>query len=569
MTNDNNDSAPVWSSIDTTSSNTTYTDSQQAKSRGRQLFSRRGDSSDEIDPRKLVRDPSISELRWYYRRTFAKTLVDKPIDDAFKNGFELDGREADRANAILDDTEYIENYKLAHKHARKDGFSLLHIQTRDNSMGLWQSPMDDGVFVAKIIGTKVLTIDDLCYCAEGEIFEEVQEAFGLTQQEFLVRKTGIVVNNDPQSPDFRDPIGYVLDLGNHVVDGDNVQFIHKDRVQHFTWNPEVSGDFKSDNTHFSYDTHGHARFRDTRPLGEWEGDSVLVQSYDLLKGIAKGNWAIMQALFRNAANMYTVSLPEDADEEDFAEAFKSFQNMNAKSEYVLPDGYEVKQHQNGDMMEPREHFDVVFDQILASHEMTKSVLFGTQSGVVSGSETDIKNYFNKVERFREGRSKREIHDFLNRAKNMLDGRVKDARMDVDIEFGPLFRLSKEQQLKMFLTDAQALTMMINGYMITPDEARSILSEEWARVDMDGMSEEQMDILDRINLTQVGAWEGAERNEPDTGNSFQGNNSENGGGNQQGNQQSEFADAETRMDGLVDKLADKVLDRVNEKLEEEM
>lgn len=562
MSNENNDSVST-ESIDTTSSDTLYTEEEQARSRGLRLFSRRGDSADEIDPRKLVRDPTVSELRWYYRRTFAKTLVDKPIEDAFKNGIGFDGPEGEKAQEWYDSVNYEQNYILAQQRARRDGFALLHIENSDTASGLHVSPFDVKTNLG-VKNTNVLTIDDLCHCSESEIEEEVLEGTGLDSTMFKVRKSGIVINVDPSTPNFRDPIGYVLDLGNFTIRGKHVQFIHKDRIQHFVWNPQVSGDFKQDRLVSSFDSNGRRRFREERPLGEWEGDSVLVQSYDLFKGIAKGNWSVMQGLFRNAANMYTVEMPEDADDEDFDVANASFRNMNAKSEYVHPHGYEITQHSSGDMLDPQSHYDVMFDQILACHEMSKSVLFGTQSGVVSGSETDIKNYYNGVERFRETRAVKDISDFLTRAKRMTDGRAKTATVNAEVKFGPLFKLSKEDQIKMFMSDAQAVSTLINGYMLTPDEARAILSAEWSRVDLDNLTESQMDVLDRINLSQVGAWKGAERNEPDEeDNPFTG---QNGGGNREGNRQSEFADSND-VDDMVDKLADKVLKRVNEKLGE--
>lgn len=560
----------IQDSTDLTSSRSMYANSAKASALGRRPFTRRGDSADEIDPRKLVRDPYLSELRWYYRRTFGKKLVDKPIDDAFKNGFELSGPDMAMAQRVLEETNYEKSYMLGEKKARRDGFALVFIGTRDNSAGIHQSPFDDNVRVDALTHTKVLTIDDLCYCAADEIAEQVEVSYpDLDRDNYRVRHTGIVINTDPASPDYRDPIGYAMGVANG-----RAQFIHRDRVQHLVWNEEVDGDYDRDHDDIGY----ISRWRQERPLGKWEGDSILVASYDLLKGITKGNWAIMQGLFRNASHMYAVHLPSDADEDEFNQAMSSLTNMNAKSELILPRGteetqkYEVQQFKSGDMLEPQEYFDVVFDQICAVHEMTKSVLFGTQSGVVSGSETDIKNYFNQVERYRQNRGREKIMDFLGRAKNMLDGRTgNNATVNVELEWGPLFKVSNEDRLSMFMTQAQALTMMINGYMMTPDEARAVLSEEWAEIDLDSLTEEQRDELDRINLTQVGAWQGAERNEPDEPRGQSGTTQQQtqGSGMQQGQQTSELSNMDEAVDTIManeqfmDKLADKIAQKITE------
>ena len=509
------------------SSSMVYADNEKARSERRVLYSKRGDSADEIDPRKLVRDPTLSELRWYYRRTFAKKLVNKPIDDAFKHGFKLEGGDADDAKEWLKNTDYIENYKLAEKKARRDGFSLIFIGTRDTSDGVHQSPKDDDVDVVEVTHTKVLTIDDLCHCAENEILEQVKEGFDLEHGQFKVRQTGIVINTDINSPDYREPIGYVLYQGSNDREEDRVQFIHRDRVQHLVWNKEVDGDYRRDDVRL-----GGRRWKDERPLGKWEGDSVLVQSYDLMKGVAKGDWAIMQALFRNAANLYAVHLPNDATQEEFNAARSEFKNLNAKSELFLPGGppgenedqYEIKQYTSGDMVEPREYFDVIFDQICATHEMTKSVLFGTQSGTVSGSETDIKNYFNKVERYRQSRATNWIKDFINRVKFMLDDRVKDDRnnADVTIDWEPLFKLNDVERINAMQSLVSGMQIAINGYVLTPDEARSILNEEWSFIDLENLTEEQREWLNDINVINE------QEDELERGRGFgEGNEEENG------------------------------------------
>lgn len=537
--------------FDTTSD--LYVNADKAQEEGKTLYSKRGDSADEIDPRKLVRNPTLSEIRWYYRRTFAKKLVDKPIEDAFKNDFELEGTGASRANSLMENVGYIEEYQLAEKKARRDGFALLFIGTRESgSSGVEQSPFDEGVRVMDITHVKTLTIDDLAYGgAADEIVEQVQVSYPeLDADDIYVRRTGIVISTDIQDPNFREPIGYALQTPG------GAQFIHKDRVQHLVWNPEVDGDYHMDSHRL-----GVSRFQeDTRTLGRYEGDSVLIPSYDLLKGITKGNWAIMQALYRNAASMYTVYMPRDASEDDHEQADKEFTNMNAKSEFIIPGGppgqdensYEVVQHESqlADAG-PREHFDVLFDQICASNEMTKSVLFGTQSGTVSGSETDIKNYFNKVERYRRNRAESKIHEFTDKAAQMLDGRTTDQfSLDYEFEWGPLFRVSQMDRVTMIQNMGQTMGVLINNYVLTPDEARSIMEEEWAEFEgLDPLTEEEWDDLDRVQLAQVGQFQGVQAEEQEQG-VWSGNPSapgNNGGGMAQGQQTGEFADSKNPRD----------------------
>jgi hypothetical protein len=526
-----------------------YANAAKAEDRGTQLFSQRGDSADEVDPRKLNRDPTLSEIRWYYRRTFASVLVNKPIEDAFKNDFEVVGDNADEAENLLtsprfeDMGSYPEAYQMAEKKARRDGFALIFIGTKERgSSGVHVSPIDEEIDVSRISHLKVLTVDHLSGNGSN-VHEQIKEGTGLDREQYDVRKTGIVVNLDIDSPHFREPVGYVLDTK------DGGQFIHKDRVQHLTWHREVDGDYKGSSV---------KRYQDQSTLGMYEGDSVLIPSYNIMKGIEKGDWAITQALFRNAAHMYSVELPEDADEEDLANAVAETRNMSAKSALVMPYGYDLTQHASGNELQPQEYFDVLFDQICAGHEMTKSVLFGTQAGTVSGSEVDIKNYFNKVERYRTNRAEQKIEEYLTRAKKMLDSRTSsEYQYPVEIEWGPLFKVDEETRMQMLQTASQSVTTLIGQYALTPNEARELLTEEFTHVELDDLTEDQMDILDRVRLATSGQGQQALISEREY-TSAPGTPEEGGreGGQEQGQTQSQTDPTSAQSDALdkIERLA---------------
>lgn len=524
-----------------------YANQEQADAKGVTLETVSGDSSDEVDPRKLVRDPTLSEIRWYYRRTFAKMLVDKPIEDAFKNSFEFTGESADEAQSLIDSDEaprygkrgnFIDALQMARKKARRDGFALIFLGAVDTSEGIHTSPISEDITVDRIGKLQVLTIDDLTESG-GAAHEQIREGTGLDRDQYEVRQTGIVLNVDPESSEFKEPVGYMLG-------GASPKFIHADRVLHYVSNPEVDGD---------YDHNFGVRRFDHRSstVGEYEGDSVLIPSYDLLKGVVKGNWSIMQSLFRDASHMYSVELPEDANEDDFDQAVHATTNINSKSALVTPFGYDIQQHESGNELDPSNHFEVIFNQICAVHEMTKSVLFGTQAGTVSGSETDIKNYFNKVERMRSSELEDDIFEYLTRVKRMLDSRTSDTfEFDgADIDWGPLFKVDSDTRLQMFQTQAQAIGTLIGQYVITPDEARSILTEEWAHIDFDDLTQDQMDVLDRLNLAQVGQFEGAEANDPEPETPQTGGQQ---GGRPAGGRQSPEGSGTTPTDSSLDGLS---------------
>lgn len=529
-----------------------YANQQKADAEGRVLRSKRGDSADEVDPRKLVRDPTISELRWYYRRTIGKVLVEKPIRDVFKNGFDFRDTEGEgtpeEARSLLEEPtfmngegtgNYLQAYVSAQIKARRDGFALCFLVVEDDADGPHVSPVGSDVTVDSIPKVKVWTIDRLSSVASGEAHNQIQDTFDVDKTDYDVRDTGIVVDARVDQATYREPLGY-------IVDSTPTQFVHRDRVMHYTWRANTDHNYKHGSSIPRYG-------QNLTTLGPWEGDSILLASYDLLKGLSKGNWAIMQALFRNAAHLYAVKAPENVPDQEWQATNRATSNISSKSALTFPStDYEMDQFESGNELDPEPHYDAIFDQLCAVHEMTRSVLFGTQAGTVSGSEVDIKNYFNKIERLRNGRVTREILDYVEHAKRIKDGRTSHeyAYNGVEIEFGPLFKMDEQTRIQTYQTAAQAATTLIGQYAMTPDEARQFLSNEFVQIDLDDLSEQQMDELDRIRLATSGQSQGAIRSENEY---TEGPEMNSRTGGEEGGRPQREAGSQAAADSLQDKL----------------
>lgn len=535
----------------------TYSEDTERRSEG--IGTEVGDSADEVDPRRLMGDPHINELRWLYRTSMGKTIIDKPVDDAFKNGFEIkDDDDGNRSiETLLDDIGWEEHYKRVKKKARRDGFALSYFVLDDSSKTVGEDPMDDSVTVEGIKKLETITLDDLARYksnhgaipagAEADPLEEMRH------DDYEIRPTGIVMDTDATSDTYKEPLGYLIGPPDWIDESnpmERVKFYHKNRFIHHTVNDVVDGDLDQD------------------ALGQWEGDSELVSIYHLLRGLKKGNWSIMQTVFRYAAKMYHVELPEDANEEDWENANDNMVNLNAKSELITPAGYEIQDFATDGQLQPREYFDVLFEQVCASTEMTKSVLFGTQSGTVSGSETDIKNYFNQVERDRQNDYVSDMQAFAEHAIKLVDNRTSnDYNLDFEVEWGPLFRLSELDNTERLSRVMQTLSSAISNFILTPEEARNILQEEWADVDIewrDDFSEDERDWLKTLNVAQVGS-EAALPMDENSKLQAEGNPrvGQNGGGMESGQQ---TASEQPTSDGLTSREMDEIADRVAERLQ---
>jgi hypothetical protein len=553
MTDDPAETTDASTSFDIKEGMHTYGEDTAARTPG--VGTDPGDSADNVDPRKLMGDPHLNELRWLYRTSLAKTLVDKPVEDAFKHGFEIKEDDTDRdVRALMDDLGFESHYKRVKKKARRDGFALTYFVLEDDTDHVGEDPVEANVTEIKKV--EDITLDDLARydTSFGSIpaGADADPLEDLDYYDYQVRPTGIVMDTDPQSETYKEPLGYLIGPPDWVDEEEPeelVRFYHRNRFIHHVENPEVDGDLDQD------------------ALGRLEGDSILVSIYHILRGLKKGNWALMQTIFRYAAKLYHVELPEDADEDDWEEANENMQNLNAKSELVTPFGYEIEDFQTDGQLDPEEYFDVIFEQICAGIEMTKSVLFGTQTGTVSGSETDIKNYFNKVERLRNDEFTNDMHRFVNTAVQLSDGRAsEDYDLDFEVEWAPMFELSELDNAERLSRVMQSVSAAVNDFVLTPGEARAILQEEWAEVDIDwesSFTEEERDWLKTLNIAQMGteaALPGSE-GEDMGGNPRVG---QNGGGMEQG---TSTAAEDPTSDGLSDREMDQIADRVAERLAE--
>jgi len=249
--------------------------------------------------------------------------------------------------------------------------------------------------------------------------------------------------------------------------------IHPQRVFHITWRGDVDGDVGD------------------RTWGGYEGDSVLMPIIHLLRSMMKGNWATMQSLFRHSAPLHVVSYDEGTDEAKVDEAEQQMHNINTKSSIMEPPGFEVRSIEKIQQNEVEPSYSVLFDQICAATEMTRSVLFGTQAGTVSGSEVDIKNYFNKIERLRRNRYESELRDLVNWYSD-YDANDYDLNSGLELEWGPLFKLSELDRAEAMARHVQLVSQAQTNFVMSDAEARSFLQEQWAEwtdVDLSGILED--------------------------------------------------------------------------------
>jgi len=379
-----NDAAATETFADDVRSN--YPEDDDIRAEGRYTDPDGTGAADDTDPRKLFRQPTINEIRYYAREgPYGPTIVRKPIADAFKHGFEVvgDNTAGEDGEGVVGDflrEEYLPVYKKAKVRARRDGLCVVMAHFQDAAESVAEPPADDATFD----GFQMWTIDNLSDSL-GEAMAARHVEYEATQLYVTEGREngGVVMVDDVGHPDHGTIVGDGIEPRRESENEKIVQFVHADRCQHLTEREYVDGEL------------GNAVY------GEIVGSSVLTPVLQPLKAAQMGFWSLKEILHRYSAPLHAIEPPESWNTEDFETAQERLGAISMSSDAVLPPGSELEVAEGVSEFDPEPYYDVLVEAICAGTIFTTSVLQGTQSGTVSGSETDLKGYFNGVHNLRE------------------------------------------------------------------------------------------------------------------------------------------------------------------------
>jgi len=508
-----------------------------------------GEKADEVDPRGLFKQRTINELRYYSREgPYGHAIITKPIDDIFKHGFSVEGdfTERDDGSSVAGDflkEEYKDTYITAERKSRRDGLCVLMHLIEDNASSVAEPiPVEGGSFS----GFKIWTIDTL----SDELTDStVADHTDFTEDQIYVSEGpvngGVAIVDDINHPDHEEILGYGVKPRQDSDDAQTVQFVHGDRCQHFVWGSHVDGELGNFVT------------------GKHVGESVLTPVLEPLKGAQMGYWAMKNILFRYSAPLHAVEPPESWGIEEWNEAEQDLGDISMASDALLPPGSELSVAEGVSEFDPEPIYDVLVSSVCTGTVFTKSVLQGTQSGTVSGSETDVKGYFNGVTNLRQERTDPKFREILKQVSQYDPQTVPPftAPDSIDFDWGALLKPTAIQQAEGAVSLVTAATNGIKNYVLTPDEARSLLEEEWTTFDidvaLDDLSEDDWDSLDRINIREAGQGPRDDESVSGEGSVRANPTLQNGGGQPQG-QTRESSQPQRSTDELLGSLTDKEL-----------
>lgn len=495
--------SPVAVTEGSTPSNTpTYGSEREQRTRG---FDDEEGTADDVDPRGLFNAPTISEIRWYYRHSgIVSTVVDKPVKDAFKNGFEVkNNTSGDRLQRWFEET-YVPTYRSARIKARRDGFAFIFWNVTDENTV--SQPVENPRNINKL---SVWKVEDLANGlgndnvgserGAGKAAESLPE---YEEWQLDVTRHGIVVVDDIRDSEHGEYIGVYYETNPNADDErDAYEFVHRDRLQHVVNRSEVDGN--TDREHW----------------GKLEGDSVISPIFNPAKALAKAEWALGQTLLRYTAPLHVVEIedtvsPLNGDWEDHIDEMnQQLDGITNKSNVTMPPGHTLDTESTDGNIDPEPFVTTLVNQTCAGAEITRSVLLGTQAGTVSGSSTDIKNYYNQVQRAQRNTHEPKMREAARMAFNFDASVVPSFSLGFELEWEPLFEIDELDRTEAMTRVMTAVTNGVSNYLLKPEDAQDIIEAEWAELDIDtehisDLDEEDYDLLDRINQHKRGTQYGA-------------------------------------------------------------
>ena len=283
----------------------------------------------------------------YTRMGLAHKLVDRLANDRFDKWYEIvsDDEALIKQLEILNSDKAVglnirNAFKVARKFAYRHGYSIVYMQYEDQAESL-SDPLLNPRRIVKLVNLKATEIQEILY------------------------------DKDVNSDTYGDIIGYKLNSSMFGVGMTEEIIIHVSRVIHI-----VNGDDK--------DPKGMSMYQ---PMYNW---------LNMFDDIA---WSLGQSYFRYASGfpVLTVdgwaSLPEEQQE-----AYQNqWKNVTAMTGYITGKGDTVEfAGANGRALPPDKYFEAGLMLVAASGDLPYALIVGVNAGAVSGSETNLKDYYSDV-----------------------------------------------------------------------------------------------------------------------------------------------------------------------------
>lgn len=194
-----------------------------------------------------------------------------------------------------------------------------------------------------------------------------------------------------------------------------------------------------------------------------------------------------RAFHQNAQGIKLFTPGENANSEDVKWLKNNVKNLRGTGEMTAPAGTSVD-HPAPKISDPTPFIDPIMKQGTA---MPHQILVGTQAGQVTGSETNLRLYYQEIQNIRQIK----LNKWLTEKLTLLqeEGYLPDG--DFSLNWGDVLEKADTDKASIFFKKARAITNLVEIGVIDRKEAREELGYEPSTEDTE--AEEDVEVFEEV------------------------------------------------------------------------
>lgn len=210
-----------------------------------------------------------------------------------------------------------------------------------------------------------------------------------------------------------------------------------------------------------------------RDEGDQEGHSIFETIFDAVKLVDTANWSVGQIMNDLSFKTYSSNSIDTAssDPKQLAK-LSGLMNYQFTTESLALIGENDEVAKVGTQLTGVDSLiSFMWDNLSAATNIPKTVLLGQQSGKVSGTQTDVQNYYSYIKSQQENILRpylERLVRLLLKAKNVGD--TDPDSLDWQLNFNPLWEQDSLTNAQTSLAKANALSYLVQCGALSPEEA---------------------------------------------------------------------------------------------------
>lgn len=230
-----------------------------------------------------------------------------------------------------------------------------------------------------------------------------------------------------------------------------------------------------------------------------EEKGVIEPAWNVLEVADNTLWSVGQALFRMAQGFPHITIKEPSTVQDGNELKSEVQvlkekgvlrDINTESGFISDDRYDLQfKGAEGKALKPAEYWEVVLENLAMTVDIPKDVLRGVSAGAVTGSETNLDDYYSGLHSM-QVQELQPIYDALFERLGITE--------KIDYNWPPIYEKSPEKQALQLKTDVEALSLAITSGIIDVAQAKKTLETRhpWVTTGLEATDMKSCAHLDR-------------------------------------------------------------------------